>query len=157
RVERDAVSGGLQAKSVEGFEYDRLRLRLATQQPRTGWQRRTVRVTLWSNGETNPRSRVGAVGHEVVDEACVAANRDAVPCGGQLCLGRHRVLEVAQVVGGVRKHFYERHADVGRIALFPAWHHHRQPIQHQLAEACKILRQIVDGWLRRTWRGTCLD
>ncbi len=64
--------------------------------------------------QLHPRAGVAAVVHAVVDEARVAAHRDAPAGRAEVGLGGDRVLRVAQVVGDVGEQLDERDAEIGR-------------------------------------------
>ena len=58
------------------------------------------------------------------------------------------------MVTGVGQQLDEGDAEVGRALLLPAGKDHRQPVQHQPAEAGVILGQVIDGRVgRRRGRG----
>ena len=94
--------------------------------------------------ELEPRARVAAVVHRVVDQRGVAAERRPPARGAEVALGRHRVLPVAQVVADVGQELDERDPEVGRVALAPVRREQRQPVEHQAAEARVVLGQVVD-------------
>lgn len=58
-------------------------------------------------------SRIGAVMHRVVDEACVPLDRDTVQGGIEISFRCSRILEIAQIVAGIGEEFDERNAEVG--------------------------------------------
>ena len=94
--------------------------------------------------EGHPAARIAALVHRVVQQPRMPAHRHALACGAQVGLGRDRVLEVRDLVGAEGQRLGQRHHQVGRAAFLPVGHQHREPVQHQPAEALVIARQVVD-------------
>ena len=96
------------------------------------------------HGHVDPRSRVAAVVHPVVEQARVPPHRDAPARRAEVGLRRHRVLVVAELVADVREQLDERDLEVGRVALVPVGRDHGHPVEHQPPEARVVLGQVVD-------------
>ncbi len=159
-VEADAVVGAVQGQVVQGFEDGRCLLlqdlgvirwrddsssRLAAGQQRcAGRQGIAVSGRARLHVEVNPSAGVAAVVHAVVEQAGVAAQRDALAGGAEVGLGGNRVLVVAQLVTQVGHRLHQGYLHVGRVALLPVRHDRGQPVEHQAAEAAVVLGQVVD-------------
>ncbi len=93
--------------------------------------------------------------HAVIDQPHMTPHRDAAPGSGEVGLGGDSVLVIAQVIGRVGKQFDQRYRQVGHVPLAPLGHGQRQPVVHQLPEACEVLRQVINlgplGCRRRTF------
>ena len=160
-VERHGVQRGVQLRLGHGLEDQRIQRagvaldlrirdhRIEADQPRQqpgrgGQNRGRVHV------EMHPDPRIGAVMHVVIDQLGVPAHRTAPPRGAQIGLGRHRVLRLAQPVGGIGQELDQGDAQIGGAALAPVGQDLRHAVQHQPAERGVVLGQIGENrWLGR--------
>jgi hypothetical protein len=97
-----------------------------------------------SDLEGHPGARVAALVHRIVQKTRMPAHRHALARRAQVGLGRDCVLEVGDLVGAEGQCLGQRDHQVGRAAFLPVRHQHRQPVQHQSAEALVVARQVVD-------------
>ncbi len=110
------------------------------------------RVMSSSGVHADPGAGVAALVHLVVDQARVAAYRDALAGRLEVGLGGDGVLVVAEVIADVGEDLDEGDAEVGGVALLPVRHDERQAVQDQGAEAGVVLGEVVDlglvalGW-----------
>ena len=75
-----------------------------------------------AGAETDPGARVGALTDLVVHQARVATQGDAASGGANVGLRIHRVLEIADAVGGVGQRLDHCDAHVGGVGLVPRRH-----------------------------------
>ena len=104
--------------------------------------------------DAHPGAGVGAFAQGGVEETDVAADGDSLPRRGEVGLGRHGVLVIAQVVGGVGQGFDDRHPEIGGIALVPAGDEACHRLEHELTEGGVILGQVIDFRILRRQGGT---
>ncbi len=137
----DLRAGGDRRRHRVRSQHERL-LRCAGEELRSGGE--AVRA-LGARLDHHEHARVAPVVHEVVEQARVAARRDAPARRAQVGLGGDRVLVVAQVVRGVGQDVQQDHAQVGRVPLAPGGHQDREPVEHQPPEAVEVLGEVVDA------------
>ena len=94
--------------------------------------------------EKEPGPRVATFVQNVIDQARVTPDGDAFARRIEICLGRDRVLIIAEIIAGIGEHFDECDAEIGHVALAPFRHGEREAIENELAETGIIFRQIID-------------
>ncbi len=82
--------------------------------------------------------------------------RDAPAGRAEIRLRRDNILLVAQVITNIGQYFNQHDANVSRAALIPLWHQEGQAIKHQLAEARKVPREVINFGRLRQFRLTDL-
>jgi hypothetical protein len=63
-----------------------------------------------SDVELNPRPGITTIVYVIVNQTCMASQRDSAACGFEVSLGSDRVLLIAQMIALVGDEFGERYA-----------------------------------------------
>src|SRR6185436_7520188 len=71
-------------------------------------------------------------------------HRDPLPGCIEIGFGGYRVLIVRQIVANIRQQLDQRDAEVRNVPFLPTWHRLGEPIEHQLAEAGVVSREVID-------------
>ena len=120
--------------------------------PRTGRCRRAVDPAF--RLQRHERAGVAAVVHRVVDQPHMAAHGHPAARGVEVRLGGHRVLLVADLVGGVGEQFDERDAEVGgRCRSTQSGVVSASRSRISLAQGVVVAGGVVDDGRRRCVRG----
>src|ERR1700749_3341083 len=98
-------------------------------------------------------ARIHTLLREIIDETNMPANRDAPPRRAEIGLGRDRVLAVAHKIADMGEELDERDPQIRRIALLPAGRKRGDAVEHHLAEARVVFREVVEQRRRRQRRG----
>ena len=82
----------------------------------------------------------------------MAPHRNPLPGRPEIGFGRHGILLIAQLIGGIGQGFNQGDPQIRRVPLLPLRHQQRQAIEHHAAKARKVLGQVVDVRRRRRLR-----